>query len=141
MEPDDSLPCSQQPATGYPEPDESSPHFSSYFFRIHFNIIYFYTQVSQTVFPFKFSDLLSLSYSCHKGSNSHMVHGATLLEREEEGGKLYWCQATRDQSMHFTRETHSLTHSLTLRWLPCLAPCVAQTKLYGCSLCWQSKLL
>jgi hypothetical protein len=28
MEPEGSLSCTQQPATGpYPEPDESSPHF------------------------------------------------------------------------------------------------------------------
>jgi hypothetical protein len=28
MEPDDSLPCSQEPSTGpYPEPDRSSPYY------------------------------------------------------------------------------------------------------------------
>jgi hypothetical protein len=32
MEPESSLPCSQQPATGsYPEVDESSPHFPTLF--------------------------------------------------------------------------------------------------------------
>jgi hypothetical protein len=32
MEPESSLPCSQQPATDpYPEPDESSPQFSTLF--------------------------------------------------------------------------------------------------------------
>jgi hypothetical protein len=39
MEPEASLPCSQEPATGpCREPDESSSH-SSYFFKINFNII------------------------------------------------------------------------------------------------------
>jgi hypothetical protein len=41
MKPEDSLSCSQEPATcPYPEPDESSPHtHTPYFPKIHFNII------------------------------------------------------------------------------------------------------
>jgi len=41
MEPEVSLPCSQQPAIGpYPEPDASSPHIPTYFPKIHSNIIF-----------------------------------------------------------------------------------------------------
>jgi hypothetical protein len=37
MEPDGSLPCSQQPTAGpYPEPDESSPHLPSLFSKNSF---------------------------------------------------------------------------------------------------------
>jgi hypothetical protein len=37
MEPEGSLPCSQEPATGtHPEPDESSPHPDSLFLTMHF---------------------------------------------------------------------------------------------------------
>jgi hypothetical protein len=40
MEPQDSLPPSQEPATGlYPEPDESILYTPSYFSKIQFNII------------------------------------------------------------------------------------------------------
>jgi hypothetical protein len=40
MEPEGSLPGSQEPSTGpYPEPDKSSPYYPSYFSKNHFNII------------------------------------------------------------------------------------------------------
>ena len=40
MEPEGSLPHSQQPATcSYPEPDRLSPCSPSHLFKIHFNII------------------------------------------------------------------------------------------------------
>jgi hypothetical protein len=40
MEPEVSLPCSQEPSTGaYPEPDQSSP-YHPILSKIHFNIIH-----------------------------------------------------------------------------------------------------
>jgi hypothetical protein len=40
MEPESSLPHSQVPSTClYPEPTQSSPHPTSYFLKIHLNII------------------------------------------------------------------------------------------------------
>jgi hypothetical protein len=40
MEPEGSLPCLQEPATGpYPKPDESSPHPKPYVPNTHFNIV------------------------------------------------------------------------------------------------------
>jgi hypothetical protein len=38
VKPEAAFPCSQEPAIGpYPEPDESRPHISTYFLKIHFN--------------------------------------------------------------------------------------------------------
>jgi hypothetical protein len=40
MEPEGSLPCSQEPTIGpYPEPDQSSPYYCIHFSKIHLNII------------------------------------------------------------------------------------------------------
>jgi hypothetical protein len=53
MEPDGSLPCSQDPSTGpYPEPDQSSP-YQPILSKIHFNIVHpttsWFSQWSLTV--------------------------------------------------------------------------------------------
>jgi hypothetical protein len=41
MEPEGSLPCSQEPGTGpYPEPDATIHTFALYFLKIHSNIIF-----------------------------------------------------------------------------------------------------
>jgi hypothetical protein len=41
MQPEDSLSCSEQPATGlHPKPYESTPHTPSYFYKIHFYITF-----------------------------------------------------------------------------------------------------
>jgi hypothetical protein len=58
MEPESSVPFSQEYATGpYPKPDESSPHtLISYVFRIKFNIIYtLRLGLSSGLFPSGFS--------------------------------------------------------------------------------------
>jgi hypothetical protein len=40
MEPDNALPCSQEPTTSpYPKTDEPSSHTPSYFFNMHFDTI------------------------------------------------------------------------------------------------------
>jgi hypothetical protein len=50
MEPEDLLPCSQEPAIDpYPEPDESNPHPLTLFPKIHFNIPPIYASVFRFV--------------------------------------------------------------------------------------------
>jgi hypothetical protein len=40
MEPEGSLPCTQEPSTGpYPEPDQCSPYHTILSPKIHYNII------------------------------------------------------------------------------------------------------
>jgi hypothetical protein len=41
MEPEGSLPCSQEPSTGpYPQPYQSNPHHAILSLKIHFNIVH-----------------------------------------------------------------------------------------------------
>jgi hypothetical protein len=52
MEPEGSLLCSQEPASGsYPEPDESIPHAYTHFLKIYFNILPSMPRSSKCVFP------------------------------------------------------------------------------------------
>jgi hypothetical protein len=57
MEPEGSLPCSQEPATGhYPDLDESSPQLSILFLSILSNIIFPSTpRYSEWPLPFRIS--------------------------------------------------------------------------------------
>jgi hypothetical protein len=62
MEPEGSLLCLQEPATGpYPEPDKSSPHLPPYSPKIHSNIIFPSMPTSSMFsFPFRFSSKKSM---------------------------------------------------------------------------------
>jgi hypothetical protein len=57
MEPEGSLPCSQEPAIeSHPEPDASSPHLPTKFPKIHSKILSSMPRFSMWPFPFRFSD-------------------------------------------------------------------------------------
>jgi hypothetical protein len=74
MEPEDTSPCSQDPATcPYPEPDRFIPP-PSYSFKVHFNIIL----LSMPSFPsglYPSVHQVSLPKECmYRSSPSHVLH-------------------------------------------------------------------
>jgi len=77
-EPEGSLQCSQQLATGpYPKPDESNPHFSFSFPKIHSNILLSAPRPSGWTFTFRFTDqnftyIFKLTHACY--IPAHLMH-------------------------------------------------------------------
>jgi len=69
MEPEGSLPLSQETTTGpHSEPDESIPHLPSYLPKIHSNIIFpFMPGSSEWCLPiwFSYQDFVSISHLSH----------------------------------------------------------------------------
>jgi hypothetical protein len=77
MEPDGSLPCSQEPAIGpYPDPDVSIPHFPTLFPWDPFYIFPSTPVFPEWSFPFRFSNqnticISHLSNACYKPCSFH----------------------------------------------------------------------
>jgi len=80
MEPEGSLPCSQQPATGlYPDPDENFQHLPTLFPQDPSNIIFpSVVRSSEWPLPFSYSDKNTVCTS-HLSRACYMRHPFDLL--------------------------------------------------------------
>jgi len=99
MQPEGSLPCSQQPATGsYPEPDGSIHNFSPHFPNIHSNVIFpSAPRCSECSTTFRFPDqnfyafLIFLSCMLH-ARPSHRPSKATSRCRRWRNWETNWSE-------------------------------------------------
>jgi hypothetical protein len=77
MEPEDSLPCSQQPTTGHcPKPDAFSLHLPTHYPKIYSNIIFhlrlgLHVVSSLLVFRLQFLCISNFSHACYTSRPSH----------------------------------------------------------------------
>jgi hypothetical protein len=97
MEPEGSLPCSQQSATGsYPEPDQSSPYYLI-LSKIHFNTLPTYIYVFLIVafllaFPPKW---------CAHSSPTCVLHAQAISFAFTRSFELYLAKSTSYEVLHY----------------------------------------
>jgi hypothetical protein len=82
IEPEGSLPCAQEPATGpYPQPDESSPYYPILFLNIQLHIILLCLGLSSCLFPSEFppKPYTPLFFSMRATWSAHLIHLDSII--------------------------------------------------------------